>query len=297
MNRYAIVVTADMKLLNGVHAILNSLKYYENKVDVYLVYWGVAGDSFHAWIDDCKEWFNDDQNYLVSHSMIDIAKEHPVPSKNAVYYLKFYRHWYVAEHLMEYEAVAIFDADMCIVNNIMPYFEIARQTSKIIVPNNSSIYSQQIDNYSETAFIHAYSPPLYSMPIFYDPVIYSKHFCQIPDVGLAIGKGEMVTINLIMSNAGLYDQVIMQPNCLWVQTRWQDFTIKPEYGNKRYWEIAGDRLMSIHGRWWLKATQEHYRQQGKSTAQGNHNVGQFIDIYEFFNNSCFNKLVLGISPV
>ncbi len=55
MSKYALIVTADIKLLPGVMAIINGVRYYGNDVDVYLLYWagGLEG-TFERKLDNLK---------------------------------------------------------------------------------------------------------------------------------------------------------------------------------------------------------------------------------------------------
>lgn len=256
MNNHAIIVTADYKLLPGVKALINGTRYYKNEVDFYLLFWDKPDGDFHQYIDnnlrsldfvypvDLRELIHE-ESILVEDS-VQIHAE-----ANAKFYLKFWRHYYPAK-LLHYDSIAIFDADMMIVNNIMDYFEIASKTGRILIPRNTGIHAEEIDNYSQTAFIHSYSPPCHSMPLFYDPKQWWNFFAAIPELARKMGRGEMVAINYLLSKNGIYKTLIPLANSLWLGTRWSDLKYSILYGNDgiRHITVAGDRCFSIHGRWW-----------------------------------------------
>ncbi len=283
MNKYAIIITADIKLLPGVMALINGVRYYGNDVDVYLLYWagGLEG-TFERKLDNLKA--QGEYDFL---NLIDLGFEVSCSIKEdswlynckAKFYLKFWRHYY-PEQLLDYEAIAIFDADMMICNNIMQYFEIAEKTGRILIPRNTSIHATEIDNYCETAFRASYAPPCHSMPLFYDPEKYYQLFEKVPELAHKMGHGEMVAINKLFHDYDMYKDLILLPNSLWLGTRWKDLKYEILYGNDdiRHITVAGDRVFSIHGRWW---TQEFIDKIPQDNEVGRHNGILFKEIYEW----------------
>lgn len=256
MNNHAIIVTADYKLLPGVKALINGIKYYGNEADFYLLFWDKPDGDFHQYVDSNLRSldfvFPIDLRELVHDESIRVEESVQVHAEaNAKFYLKFWRHYYPAK-LLDYDSIAIFDADMLICNNIMDYFEIANKTGRILIPRNTGIYAQEIDNYSETAFSQSYAPPCHSMPLFYDPKKHHEFFSLVPELARKIGRGEMVAINYLFHKFSKYQDLILLPNSLWLGTRWSDLNYEILYGNKgmRHITAAGDRCFSIHGRWW-----------------------------------------------
>jgi hypothetical protein len=121
MGRYAVVVS-DSGYLHGVNALLNGLKYYGNKVDFHHLYWGPEAEVWSRSAQRCGE-FN-----VVSVDLQELAKDPDYPKRNgrmsAAWYCKFYRYFYCALALCSsayYDAVCIMDADIMVVNNIMPW--------------------------------------------------------------------------------------------------------------------------------------------------------------------------------
>lgn len=285
MNKYAIIVTADIKLLPGVMALINGIRYYGNDVDVYLLYWDGGKGVFERKLDNIKTQGGYDFLNLIDLGFevsCSIKEDSWLYNCKPKFYLKFWRHYY-PENLLDYKAIAIFDADMLICNNIMQYFEIAEKTGRILIPRNTGIHAQEIDNYSNTAFKASYSPPCHSMPLFYDPKIYYQLFAEIPELAYNMGRGEMVAINKLFHDKHLYKDLLLLPNSLWLGTRWKDLKYEILYGNDgiRHITIAGDRAYSIHGRWW---TDEFIAKIPQDEQIGKHNGMLFNEMYKWLGD-------------
>lgn len=283
MNKYAIVVTADYKFISGVSALINSCLIYGNEVDFHLLYWDKPGGPFDRYVANLQTDPRYDFLFPI-HLPTYIEKVNPKgydTSFKPKYYLKFWRHFYPQE-LLDYDAIVIFDADMMIVENIMQYFEIAAKTGRILIPRNSSIYAQQIDNYSESAFKHSYAPPCHSMPLFYDPKKHHEFFRLIPPLAQQMGRGEMVAINCLFHKMGIYKDLILLPNSLWLGTRWKELEYSILYGNHgiQHITVAGDRVFSIHGRWWAEETLDKIP-QGERVGKANGQL--FASMYMWLN--------------
>jgi hypothetical protein len=209
--RYAIVTTADPRLLPGVNALLNSLDYYGNEVEFHLLYWDSEDGVFAKYCSAVRPIFEN----LVAVNLQNWCDRRKVadywPNQKPVFYLKFMRHIYPAYEMDTYDAVCIMDADMAVVNNLMPFFEICAEIGKILVPNNADIHSQDYDNYSETAFTGAYAPPYHSMPLFFVPEVDSSRLQLIPEYGLKIGRGEMTAVNKVLLDDIGIDNILIQP--------------------------------------------------------------------------------------
>lgn len=261
------IITADIKLLPGVMALINGVRFYKNDIDVYLLYWDDKKGTFERQLDKLKARGGYaflkliDLEYIVSMDRARLVV-HNMQQAKPKFYLKFWRH-YFPEQLLDYNAIAIFDADMMIVNNIMQYFEVAAKTGRILIPRNTNIHATEIDNYSDTAFKASYAPPCHSMPLFYDPNRWYEFFQAVPSIALKAGRGEMIVINYLLQD--LYDDLFLLPNSLWLGTRWKDLKYEILYGNEgmRHLTVAGDRAFSIHGRWWAQEAIDKIKNDGR----------------------------------
>lgn len=276
MNNHALIVTADYKFLPGVNALINGCRFYGNEVDLYLLFWDKEDGPFHQYID--QHYTDIDFVYPIDLREL-IHRDSILVESKAKFYLKFWRHYY-PEKLLDYKSIAIFDADMMIVNHIMDYFEIAAKTGRILIPRNTSAHAQEIDNYSQNAFIHSYSPPCHSMPLFYDPKLHYLLFQEVPELARKMGRGEMVAINRLFHDKRVYDDLILLPNSLWLGTRWKDLEYEILHGNDdmRHLTICGDRVFSIHGRWWAEET---LAKIGQGDQIGRQNGKMFQEMYQW----------------
>jgi hypothetical protein len=86
----------------------------------------------------------------------------------------------------------------------------------------------------------------------------------------------MTAVNKVLLDDIGIDNILIQPNMLWVQRRWEDFNIEEHYSDgRRYLRIAGDRLYTIHGRWWTQAAMDKYSE---------HKTAKILyDTYHYFN--------------
>ena len=288
MPKYALVVTADERLLPGVHAMLNGIKYYgwPDDLEFHFLYWpGKNTEKFIADMQASGHYPNLVPVNLLAYRLKEgEVEQHYRP----VYYLKFYRSLY-AGRLTDYDAVGFMDADRAICGDISPYFPLAKQSGRICMVDHK--YNQQrFDTgwYNEHPHMGTNGCPFDPSATFFDPKLYGEDFGKVRDYGKELGNSEMPNVNYMLTTHGYLDKVLRLPTARWNVRRWEQ--IETEWVNNRLdsgkWEmmiesIPGMQLglllwhvdhtdnrdishiadqpdcrtmLSIHGRWWFRAT-------------------------------------------
>lgn len=291
---YALIMTADSRLLPGVHAMLNASVYYgfHDKIEFHLLYW--PGPEMFKFIADMQA-----SGHYPNFTAVNLLeyKEREGPEEQRfkpVYYLKFYRSLYASRIVSNYDAVGFMDADMCIVGDISPYFRLAHEADRICMVdwkyNQKRVDSNWYIDAPTIPGVHNTSGAPYDpCATFFTPK-WSQYFEIVHKLGPIIGKqggknSEMPTMNCMIITLGLLEEIIRLPCIRWTNRRWNISTewVNPdgiyqmlitepdihESGNvspfiphlgKGLPEIEGvsivrlNSMLAIHGRWHFRAT-------------------------------------------
>lgn len=297
MNKYAFICTADARMLPGVNAMLNAMKYYgDDDIEFHLLYW-----PSHL----TEDYVNmiDKSGHFPNFRAIDVTTmimpyDHGM---KAVYYLKFYRTLY-ASQLTDYDAVAFFDADRFITDTIKEYFDIAVESGKILMPDyrfrREHIYDGFYDQYPIQG---TNGCPFDPSATFFVPSIWGKYFETIHRLGRNIVKrSEMPTVNYMLITDKLLEEVIGLPTRLFNLRKWHSFHI--DWGKDESGKYAmqvyetNERMVTIHGRWWFtgtlvkKAAKEETLKKKPVLAVHNHAMNQIIKVMDYFNFECWTQI-------
>lgn len=221
MPKYALVVTADERLLPGVHAMLNAMRYYgTDNVEFHFLYWPCKNN--HKFIADMQAsgFFP----FLKPIDLLDMKNQEGPEEQGykPVYYLKFYRSYYAAL-LTDYDAVGFLDADRAITGDIGPYFQLAEKSGKILMVDHK-FNKQRLDSgfYDKYQIQGTSGCPYDPSATFFDPKIWGKYFEQVHYLGRAVVKNsEMPTMNyMLIKNNLLWEPMIRLPTARWNVRRW-----------------------------------------------------------------------------
>jgi hypothetical protein len=300
MPKYALVMTADSRLLPGVHAMLNASKYYgfHDKIEFHLLYWpGKEMDQFISEMHSSGYYPN------FKPVNLDEYRNQEGPEEQGfkpVYYLKFYRSLY-AGRMKDYDAVGFMDADMAIVGDISPYFKLAHEADRICMVdwkyNQRRVDSDWYRTAPQREGIHCTSGcPYDPCATFFTPKTWGDHFIKIHKLGMNVVKNsEMPTMNYMIIMDGLLEEIIRLPMIRWTVRKWgevtteweqplsghpcQMFINEPLLPDDRFlcrfqdkneiewdyhlneWQV--NTMMAIHGRWHFRATLEKKTCRGK----------------------------------
>jgi hypothetical protein len=157
--QYAMIWTTDKGYMPGTNGILNALEFYGFDIDTYVLTWGdFLSEEYKA------SWPR------TKFIQID-PKWWPVP-KAVKWYLRLIDVWYTINNLSSYDAILIWGADECPLNNFTDHFEIASLTNKIIVGSNEHfgslepLYSKMTRDWP---YAHTWSVPYADIPFFISP--------------------------------------------------------------------------------------------------------------------------------
>jgi hypothetical protein len=287
MGKYALIVT-DTGMFPGTNAMINAFPYYNIQAEFHYLYKGKAAQKF------AEERSED----IVAVDIEDLKKQYGVMhfkgDRESVWYCKMYRYLYAINHLIDYDAVMVIDADMCIVNDITPWFEIADKTGKLCIPNND-YSSNEYDQFNFESLKGASSPPLHNMPSFFKPSLWVDVMKRVPEISLEGTFGDMTSLSRSLIESGKINDgsLIVNPNALWVVSHFCHIKLHRRLiGNKQYLalnNIAGDRLYSVHRRWWMASVRrkfvEDIRHADWAKDFGKNNVDLFYWFYKFFNTN------------
>lgn len=291
MNRFALVIT-DTHLVPGSHALLSALEYYgASEVDVHYLAWP-GSPAADAVVAGEYSWY---PNFYHIPLVPDILPPEYAPlwdnAPNCCYHSRFA----YAANLKEYEAVSIFDADILLCNNPIPYFELAATSGKFLTPDNE--YSgYQADGYDLAGIQGDASPPWHNQPSFFCPATWGSFMRRIPLVGMAEKRSDIVALSRMLLQEGRADDVLTLPACLWLSTHYyRQHLVLRNVGDKRYLALHenGDRLNAVHRRWWMSSICTQFLTDitpGEDRERGRNNIRLFHDMYTFFNRDCTHRL-------
>jgi hypothetical protein len=281
--RFAFIVS-DSGFIPGVNGMLNALDYYGTEVDFHLLYWGEETEAFAKSRED------------QIHKAVDLTKlvgtehypAHEKGMKEKAWHCKFYRYLYAIHECQEYDAVAIFDADMLIVNDITIYLEIAASLDRVVLPNNDWS-NQEYDRINVEAIKGASSPPCHNMPLFFDPKKFKHVFEPLVEVAREVGVSDMAAVNHCLIRAGEMERVFALPNAFFVLSHYYNIKLHlRDVAGKKFlglWQ-GGDRIVAVHRRWWSKAWCDKFSSDVKEDDArmiADNNIKHFNNLYRFFN--------------
>jgi len=295
MAKYALVVS-DSGYTYGINALINGLKYYGNDVTFHHLYWGLKAEAWSKSIQDSREFD------FKSVNLEELANNPSYPKlrdrMGVAGYCKFYRYYYCALELIDagYDAICIMDADMMVVNNIMPWFDVAACSDKMIMPNND-MSPYEYNWYDQNKISGGSSPPLHNMPLFFKPSSVIKSiFLSIPEMSVKWQVSDMASLNHAIIESGQMDNVLVLPCCLWLlQTTTNIRLFFREIGGLKYLTLhkSGDKVNSVHRPWWNPnyCKKEIDRQKDERTRDTFlHNVTLFWAMLQFFNTRLYHKI-------
>jgi len=293
MAKYAFVVS-DSGYTYGINALINGLKYYGNDVTFHHLYWGPKAEAWSKSVQGSGKFD------FKSINLKDLVNDPRYPKKTGkmspAWVCKFYRYFYCALELSEYDAVCIMDADMMVVNNIMQWFEVAACSDKLIMPNND-MSPQQHDCYAVDDIGGGSSPPVHNMPLFFRPSSTTKSiFLSLLRISEERQISDMASINHAIIEAGQMDNILILPNYLWlISVQYNVRLALREIGDLRYLLLhkSGDKVNSVHRPWWSPDYCKKFI-EGCSTELtwgiSFNNITLFWDMLCFFNTQLYHKI-------
>lgn len=231
MPKYALVITADERLLPGIHAMINAIKYYgwPDDLEFHFLYW--PAKNTEKFLSDMKA--SGHYPNLVPVNLLEYKEKYENEPKylRPIYYLKFYRSLY-AGRLTDYDAVGFMDADRAITGDISPYFSLAKQSGRICMVDHK--YNQQRQDsgwYKEHPRMGTGGCPFDPSATFFDPKLYGEDFGMVREYGKELGNSEMPNVNYMLVTHNHLDKVLRLPTARWNVRRWASLDTRWEFSD------------------------------------------------------------------
>jgi hypothetical protein len=247
------MIPATDNYLPGLNALLNSLDYYGNVIDVWVIDFGLPEEYKQKALaaDFCYN--------LNFYSYTEIVKGDYCLEPNrpsGFYYCVFSPYTLYARLKDKYDAVAFLGSDILVLNNIMPWFEIAAKTDFIVSAGNPYTFVQpdgiKKDHMYESGLIDV--SPVSDTPLIMNPKI---HFDVIVET---LNWGKKTDENLKAVNTALYytkkmDKVLLMDSQLWTCGLFYLFRSQRSIGidGKIILFHNNERVHAIHKKYWTDA--------------------------------------------
>jgi hypothetical protein len=243
----------------ALNALLNSLDYYGNTIDVHLLWWGDISlekeprvvkflselknkpFGFNVTIVDLRTLFNPSRPYLEPYDRI--------------WCLTFSR-WLYSSDLgkLGYTAVLNTGADCMVLDNIMPWFDLVENTD-VVVSGHNALGNV---NFKSDKYVHTNEVPYADTPCFLDPRKHIDTLYNIYKIGYDYGCADMPAYYYALRDAKA--KVVLVPDNLWIRNYYYlDHLHKGMVDNKEYfWSSATMMKISmVHGKYFNREHLDH----------------------------------------
>lgn len=276
--KYAIALSATKGYMPGLNGILNALESYGMRITP-IVYSpeGDISDTYRS------KWPN------VRFLPVDNAW---VSGKHAKVYIKLAPYRGAMELLDEFDAVAIWGADVCPVNNFIDYFDISRLLGKVVLGSNELVMTSTEELQEVEPYPHHWRVPYADIPVivsrchrnvlerFVDLVCKSSN-------GLSVMDG----LNYAVRDSGA--KVFEVPGNLWIHKDTND-PVRIKNGCVPELYSLHHRMFSFHNRYWNKENTHKYFVKHENPYR-KANMKLFNTVWVYFNMQCRVKLEDGVS--
>jgi len=244
MSDFALVIPASRGYLVGLNSILNGLDLWENTCAVEVV----SDDIDDSYFDECRQAFD----FPINVHRMDEFPELVIENWSMVRRLHFARYALAARLAGKYEAIMFLDADCLLVNNVMPWFELAAGSGLVIAAHNVL----GLDSFVYTERKHTNAVPVANMPMFLRPDVYQRVFERTIEISAGPGGiDDMPALYYAIDEAGAAKTTVLLPDHIWLnnhpyQTRHSLNDNECWGGGKFYLYSLRERVNVVHKRWW-----------------------------------------------
>ena len=277
VNNFLIVVPANLRYWPGVNALANCIEYYECHTDLCVI---MADDIPEELANSLNDFPYRVERFRVSELL----------NAGRGWRFDLIYSSYVASLILrdEYQAIAHFDADMLLLDNVDKFFEIASKTEFILTSPNSFTTSVYPNDRNPNGSINVNE--LCNNPLILNPQEYAFFLEKIIETGKRITKvSNMRAVNTAILDYRLLDYVFRLCPIQWTSIAYKTLDFKEKIiQNKKNVFVAGTRVITTHKRWWDNKLVEAKIDAVKKNRLGNpnifaRNVRLFESLYHFFN--------------
>jgi len=157
-SKYALVVISSYTYMHGLTLLLNALDYYNHTdLDVYVLY----GERMQPYIDYLQNRFSFNLSCVPVREYGDQTFDE---NCNCIYS----KYNFILQNCSSYDAIAIFDADCFLSDNLLNYFKITASTDLLLCPRHSGYHSWKED-YATNVRKNVEGDALRNYPWFFNP--------------------------------------------------------------------------------------------------------------------------------
>lgn len=282
MAEFAVIWTTDKGYFPGTNASLNAFEFYGNDVDIYILTWGnFLSDEYK------KQWEN--------VSFVEINRT----DKGSGWHLRFSDILYGLENLFQkYKAVLIWGADVCLVSNIMVYFDICASTSRVILGTNE--HGSHDRNFKRLSgnwpYKHTWDVPFADVPWFV-PSDNTNHLDVLISYQNRPGHtlSKMDGLNYAIRDSDTNPIEVAGER--WIQNVPYKIKLYEDRATKTiYFDQSSTMLKAFHRKYWNAHICESYLpgsgDRSKQISRSNKML--FNRMYNFFNKDCRVKWTEGL---
>lgn len=274
--------------LPGANAILNAMDYYENKMDLHLIYDNLPGE----YLESLRV---SDLNYRIeARALGEVLPMIADKYRNEkwvdyLYRLMWTRIWYMIWLADKYKVTGLIDGDALLLNNITPWFRMVEGTGYLATAYHS-FHGLFLENYNESLMrTHV---PLFMTPCICEPGKWLSTLEMVMQLGRdGITGNEMEGLNRAILLSGNRDRVFVLTDIEWLEWHVFHFPIRSinlDNGKRYVFSLPTNiRANVLHGRWYSRGFRDsHAANNGVLIS----NFGTLINEYRFFNESWKVKL-------
>lgn len=312
-SKYVIVIPCSANYLPGLNALLNGLDKYGNTADVKVIESEIPED----YKEQARTVFNFDVEFI---PILDMCKP-----EYGEYYLDINREssfgrWVFSPYVLymklkdQYKAATLIGADMIVVNNIMPWFEVAEKTGMLVTIDNPYTMSSLNDIDERHIFANGLLDvePV-SDACFMDLALHEDIIRKTLDFS-KITDENMKAFNSAVYQLKKFDRILLLDSQLWTAGIFYLFKVEQSMGanNKMSYFANRERINAFHKKYWLDSIiyqALHDKVPGTWAYENTmNNVKIFSDIYRDLNtkhkliwdypaNEVFQKIASGELPL
>jgi len=173
---------------------------------------------------------------------------------------RFYKYKFLAKIAKDYDVVGCFDADMLVLAQLDPWFDLAANSKYMLSADHNFVEYAQIQQYDEKFARDGWRKgPLSNFPVLCNP----SKWCNVFDTiwGLACSFSEdaleLPHFNRAIWECGRTQDIVVLPDAQWNRHWIYHFRLErhgPEDEAPMFFTNPTQlRIQMVHGRWWVKS--------------------------------------------
>lgn len=298
MSKYAVVVPCSKGYLYGLNAIINGLDLYKNTADVVVLWYE---NNVKPDMEAVAAKFFAEVNSIGFPFKIKVINVEDVFGTDFYHkkggWMCRYARWKITKSLGEdYNALCHLGADVMVLENIMPWFDLVADTDVVITGRNAlGSY-----NFHSDEIIHTNNAPIADLPCFVDPRKHGDTMYRVYDIGASFAKegkgiGDMPAFYFALKEHNA--KTVLLPDGLWIRNYRQADKIVKMVGSDGlpfiYSTMLRQKVTMIHGKWWSRKHIDKNIMLTRGKDIGSlikNNLEVCYDIMRYYNTKCRLKL-------